>query len=149
MLIVARNVSDLKVFTLAEVYDLNTLDEGQDFYGFLSEEFFPDGICCAWEEKGRYVAALRLQKWQDGYLLEGLQTHPDHQGRGYAKQLIAESLEALKLEKVYSHIRRDNGPSIAAHTVCGFRKILDHATYLDGSVHLHSDTYLYENPRCM
>jgi L-amino acid N-acyltransferase YncA len=61
---------------------------------------------------------------------------------------MAESLEALKLEKVYSHIRRDNAPSIAAHTACGFRKILDHATYLDGSVHLHSDTYLYENPRC-
>ena len=46
MLIVARNVSDLKVFTLAEVYDLVTLDEGQDFYGFLRDDFFPDGICC-------------------------------------------------------------------------------------------------------
>ena len=148
MLIIARNVSDLKVFTLAEVYDLNTLDEGQDFYGFLSEDFFPDGICCVWEEKGRYVAALRLQRWQDGYLLEGLQTHPDHRGRGHAKQLIAESLEALKMEKVYSHIRRYNAPSIAAHTACGFRKILDYATYLDGSVHPHSDTYLYKNPRC-
>ena len=147
MLIVARNVSDLKVFTLAEVYDLNTLDEGQDFYGFLCEDFFPDGICCVWEDKGRYVSALRLQKWQDGYLLEGLQTHPDHRGRGYAKQLITESLEALKLEKVYSHIRRDNAPSIAAHTACGFRKILEHATYLDGSVHLDVDTYVYETPR--
>ena len=148
MLIIARNVSDLKVFTLAEVYDLNTLDEGQDFYGFLCEDFFPEGICCVWEENGRYVAALRLQRWQDGYLLEGLQTHPDHRGRGYAKQLILESLEALKPEKVYSHIRRDNAPSIAVHTACGFQKILDHATYLDGSVYHTSDTYRYENPRC-
>jgi GNAT superfamily N-acetyltransferase len=148
MLIIARDVSDLKVFTLAEVYDLNTLDEGQDFYGFLSEDFFLDGICCVWEEKGRYVSALRLQPWRDGWLLDGLQTHADHRGRGYAKQLIAESLEALKLEKVYSHIRRDNAPSIAAHISCGFRKLHDHATYLDGSVHCHSDTYLYENPRC-
>ena len=148
MLIVARNVSDLRVFTLAEVYELDSLQEGQDFYGFLSEDFFPEGICCVWEENGRYVAALRLQKWQDGYLLEGLQTHPDHRGRGYAKKLIEESLDVLKMEKVYSHIRRDNAPSIAAHTDCGFRKILDHATYLDGSVHSHSDTYLYENPRC-
>ena len=149
MLIVARNVSDLKVFTLAEVYELDSLQEGQDFYGFLSEDFFPGGICCVWEEKGRYVAALRLQRWQDGYLLDGLQTHPDHRGRGYAKQLIAESLAALKMEKVYSHISRDNAPSIAAHTSCGFRKLHDRATYLDGTLHLHSDTYLFENPRCM
>ena len=149
MLIVARNVSDLKVCTLAEVYELDSLQEGQDFYGFLCEDFFPEGICCVWEEKGRYVAALRLQRWQDGYLLEGLQTHPDHRGRGYAKQLILESLEALKPEKVYSHIRRDNAPSIAVHISCGFRKLHDHATYLDGTLHLHSDTYLFENPRCM
>ena len=149
MLIVARNVSDLKVFTLAEVYALDTLQEGQDFYGFLSEDFFPEGICCVWEEKGRYVAVLRLQRWLDGYLLEGLQTHPDYRGRGYAKQLIAESLESLKMEKVYSHISRDNAPSIAAHISCGFRKLHDHATYLDGTLHRHSDTYLYENPRCM
>ena len=113
MLIIARNVSELKVFTLAEVYDLCTLDEGQDFYGFLSEDFFPDGICCVWEEKGRYVAALRLQRWQDGWLLDGLQTHRDHRGSGYATKLVCAALEALKMERVYSHIRWDNAPSIA------------------------------------
>ena len=148
MLIVAKDVSDLRVFTLAEVYDMYTLDEGQDFYCFLSEDFFPDGICCVWEENGRYVAALRLQRWQDGYLLEGLQTHREHRGRGYATKLVSAALETLKMEKVYSHIRRDNGPSIAVHTACGFQKILDHATYLDGSVYPDSDTYVYENPRC-
>ena len=148
MLIVARNVTDLRVFALAEVYDLYSIDEGQDFYGFLCEDFFPDGICCVWEENGRYVAALRLQRWQDGYLLEGLQTHREHRGRGYATKLVYAALETLKMEKVYSHIRRDNAPSVAVHTACGFLKILDHATYLDGSVHAHSDTYVYENPRC-
>ena len=148
MLIVAKCVSDLRVFTLAEVYDLFTLQEGQDFYGFLSEDFFPDGICCVWEEKGCYVAALRLQRWQNGWLLDGLQTHRDHRGRGYAIKLVSAALEALKMERVYSQIRRDNAPSIAVHTSCGFRKLHDHATYLDGTLHLHSDTYLFENPRC-
>ena len=52
------------------------------------------------------------------------------------------------MEKVYSHISRDNAPSIAAHTACGFQKILDHAIYLDGSVHPDADTYVYETPRC-
>lgn len=148
MLIVARDVSDLRVFTLAEVYDMFTLEEGQDFYGFLSDDFFPDGICCVWEEKNRYVAALRLQKWQDGYLLEGLQTHRDHRGRGYATKLVSAALEALTMEKVYSHISCDNASSIAVHIACGFRKILNYATYLDGSVYHTSDTYRYENPRC-
>ena len=148
MLIVARDVSELRVFTLAEVYDLNTLDEGQDFYSFLSEDFFPEGICCVWEVKGHYVATLRLQRWRDGYLLEGLQTHGNHRGKGYAKQLIAEALKVVSGEKVYAHIHRENAPSIAVHTTCGFRKLWNSATYLDGSVHADSDTYLYEDPRC-
>ena len=147
MLIVAKCVSDLRVFTLAEVYDLFTLQEGQDFYGFLSEDFFPDGICCVWEKKGRYVAALRLQKWKDGYLLEGLQTHRDHRRKGYAKALITAVLEELQLDKIYVHIQRDNIPSIALHQACGFQKILDHAVYLDGSVHPNADTYVYKTPR--
>ena len=148
MLIIARDVSALRVFTLAEVYDLYTLDEGQDFYGFLSEDFYPTGIYCVWEEKGRYVAALRLQPWRAGWLLEGLQTHREHRCRGYAKKLIYGALQQLKGERVYAHIQRDNVPSIAAHTACGFRKLWDSATYLDGSVHSDSDTYVYEKPRC-
>lgn len=147
MLIVAKCVSDLRVFTLAEVYDLFTLQEGQDFYGFLSEDFFPDGICCVWEENGRYVAALRLQRWNDGWLLEGLQTHRDHRRKGYAKALITAVLEELQLDKIYVHIQRDNIPSIALHQACGFQKILDHAVYLDGSVHPNADTYVYKTPR--
>ena len=147
MLIVAKCVSDLRVFTLAEVYDLFTLQEGQDFYGFLSEVFFPDGICCVWEENGRYVAALRLQRWNDGWLLEGLQTHRDHRRKGYAKALITAVLEELQLDKIYVHIQRDNIPSIALHQACGFQKILDHAVYLDGSVHPNADTYVYKTPR--
>ena len=148
MLIIARDVSALRVFTLAEVYDLYTLDEGQDFYGFLSEDFFPTGTCCVWEEKGLYVAALRLQPWQDGWLLEGLQTHREHRGKGYAKQLIGGVLQQLEVKRVYSHIQRDNASSITAHIACGFRKLLDGAIYLDGSVHPESDTYVYEKPRC-
>lgn len=144
MLIIARNVSELRVFTLAEIYDYYSLTEGQDFYGFLNEDFFPDGICCVWEEKGNYVAALRLQKWQDGYLLEGLQTHRDHRRKGYARMLITAAMDALDLERVYVHIQRDNAPSVALHRSCGFRKILEHAVYLDGSVHCDADTYLYE-----
>ena len=148
MLIVAKDVSDLRVFTLAEVYDLYTLDEGQDFYGFLSEDFFPNGICCVWDENGRYVAALRLQRWQDGYLLEGLQTHRNHRRKGFAKALVTAALQELKMDKVYVHIERDNIPSVALHQACGFQKILDHAIYLDGAVHPDADTYVYETPRC-
>ena len=93
------------------------------------------------------MAALRLQRWNDGWLLEGLQTHRDHRRKGYAKALITAVLEELQLDKIYVHIQRDNIPSIALHQACGFQKILDHAVYLDGSVHPNADTYVYKTPR--
>ena len=72
---------------------------------------------------------------------------PEHRRKGYARMLVTAALEALKMEKVYVHIVRDNIPSVALHQACGFHKILDHAVYLDGSVHFDADTYVYETPR--
>ena len=148
MLTVAKSMGQLRFSQLAEVYETETLEAEQALYDFLRHDFFPNGICCLWEEKGRYVAALRLQPWKDGWLLDGLQTHRDHRRKGYAKALVLASLEKANVEKVYVHIQRQNAPSIALHTACGFHKILPYATYLDGSVYHSADTYLYENPRC-
>ena len=121
----------------------------QDFYAYLRTGFFtqPGDRYCIWEENGCYVSALRLQRYQDGLLLEALETHPQHRNRGYAKKLIRAALETAE-DKVYVHISRRNAPSIAVHTKSGFRKILDHSVYADGSVNSYHDTYLYETPRC-
>ena len=148
MLILAKRMPQLRFSDLASLYEANTLQAEQDLYAYLQEDLFPNGMCCIWEENGRYVSALRLQAWRDGYLLEGLQTHRDHRGRGYAQKLIFEAVRQLDGQRIYAHIQQDNAPSIAAHTACGFRKLWDTATYLDGSVHPDSHTYVYEKPRC-
>lgn len=124
------------------------LQAEQDFYNFLRTDFFTrDGdVYCIWEENGQYRSALRLQKFQDGLLLEAMETHPQYRGRGYAKKLITAALAQADAEKVYVHISRRNAASIAVHSACGFRKILPYARYADGSVLHNSDTWLYEKP---
>ena len=124
------------------------LEAEQDFYNYLRTGFFTSqgDRYCIWEENGTYRSALRLQRYQDGLLLEALETHPGYRGRGYAKQLILTVLETVECDRVYVHISRRNAPSIAVHTACGFRKILNHSTYADGSVNSHCATYLYEKP---
>lgn len=119
----------------------------QDFYDYLCSGFFtqPGDRYCLWIENGIYVSALRLEPYQDGLLLEALETHPQHRGRGHAKKLIRAVLDGVD-ERVYSHISPRNGPSLAVHRACGFRKILDHAVYADGSVNSRCHTYRYEKP---
>ncbi len=120
----------------------------QDFYDYLRGEFFsqPGDRYCLWTVDGTYVSALRLQNYQDGLLLEALETHPGHRGRGYAKRLIRAVLETVEGQRVYSHISPRNGPSLAVHKACGFEKILNHSVYADGSVNSRCHTYRYEKP---
>lgn len=167
MLTVAKSLHQLHFSDLMAVYAEGNRENGedfyphlpleeqilqaeQDFYAYLSDCFFRTAGAAyyIWSEKGQYVSALRLEPYQDGLLLEALETHPDHRGRGYAKALINAALAEAECDKIYVHIGRRNAPSIAAHTACGFQKILDHAVYADGSVLHTSDTYLYEKPRC-
>ena len=163
MLTVVKTISQLRFGELMEVYAESTRDNGeefysdrsrqeqillaeQDFYAYLSECFFrtPNAAYYIWSENGKAVSALRLEPYQDGLLLEALETHPEHRGRGYAKLLIKSVLQTTEFEKIYVHIHRRNAPSIAVHTACGFQKILDYGVYADGSVNHYTNTYLYE-----
>ena len=167
MLLIAKTLRTLDFGKLMAVYAESNRENGeefypdlpagqqilraeQDFYAYLQTGFFtqPGDRYCIWEENGKYICALRLQRYQDGLLLEALETHPEFRGRGCAQRLIRAALENAEADRVYVHISRRNAPSIAAHAKCGFRKILDYSVYADGSVNRHHDTYLYETPRC-
>lgn len=120
----------------------------QDFYSSLCL-FFEDKTAALfyWDIEDCCCAALRLEKYNDGYLLNSLETAPREREKGCAKALVSETIQYLKSEapvKLYSHIDNRNYISISVHTACGFKKILDHAVYLDGSVLHTSSTYLYE-----
>ena len=110
----------------------------QDFYGFLEEFFRTSGAFYAvWEEKGTYLSALRMEPYRGGLLLEALETAPHYRRQGYGKKLMIAALEAVSKENavvVYSHVHKRNLPSLAIHQACGFSRVSENASYIDGSV---------------
>lgn len=114
----------------------------QSFEEYLREDFFrvPGAFYAVWEQGGEYVSALRLEPYEDGWLLEALETKPLERRKGYAAQLIAAAIEKIPNGPVYSHVGKRNAASMAVHLKCGFIKILDHAKYVDGTITHYSVT---------
>ena len=148
-----RKLKDLDFRQLMEVYEEGNLESAaefypeapenqqlllaeQAFYQYLRECFFPTegAVYAVWVENGRYVSALRLEPYQDGLLLEALETAPAHRRKGYAAALVTAVLQELGGRKVYSHVGKRNTASLKVHEKCGFQRIAEHAVYADGSV---------------
>ena len=167
MLRIASSISELNFGKLMSVYqesnqenafdfyggidrNLATLNAEQNFYQYLNEIFFSTerAVYAIWEEGNRYVSALRLEPYQDGFLLEALETAPDDRGRGYATLLIHAACSWITAQgccKIYSHVSKGNQASLKVHSACGFQKILDHAEYIDGTVRNSSYTLCFTN----
>ena len=152
MLHLATKLQELNFSQLMEVYEEGNRENGeifypdlpegqqmlraeQSFYQYLREGFFPvDGAVYAmWMENGVYVSALRLEPYEDGLLLEALETAPTQRRKGYAEKLIR-AVQKQFPQKIYSHVSRKNAASLMVHQKCGFRQVLDYAKYIDGSV---------------
>lgn len=151
MLRMFYNLQDLVFSNLMQVYsetnrkngkeyypdvdeNLAALNAEQDFYAYLRHCFFktPGAVYAVWEENQQFISALRLEPYEDGVLLEALETMPEQRGKGYAKQLVSEVLAETNC-KVYSHVNKNNMVSLAVHLACGFEKISDTAVYIDGT----------------
>ena len=111
------------------------LQAEQSFYQYLRECFFrtQGAVYAVWLENGQYVSALRLEPYEDGLLLEALETAPCERKKGYAEKLIR-AVQAQFPQKIYSHVHKKNTASLKVHQKCGFCQILDYARYIDGSV---------------
>ena len=160
MLVCAKAFQELDFDSLMEVYLEGNRENGEDLYPeesperqlelakrdfgcYLRESFYRQENACywLWSADGAYRSALRLEPYQDGLLLEALETHPNHRRRGYAKKLISAVLEQLPAgTRVYSHISKRNTPSIASHLACGFHKLLDYSVDTDGERYDHQVT---------
>lgn len=148
MLKLATKLHQLSFSRLMEVYLERNLEQSgsdrgagllcaeQAFYDYLSQVFFSTAgaVCAVWETEGVYAAALRLEPYRDGLLLEGLETAPALRRKGYAKSLVSAVQREYPQCKIYSHVRRDNTASLHLHKVLGFRVISHSAHYIDGSV---------------
>lgn len=152
-LIVAKSLRDLSFGKLMDVYAEGNLENGRDlwpdepegrqialaeqeFYQYLQQVFFrtKDARYLILEGNNRYISALRLEPYQDGLLLEALETAPAYRQKGYGEALVRQTLETVGALKVYSHVGKRNTASQRTHEKCGFVKVLDHAIYADGSV---------------
>lgn len=122
------------------------IEAEQDFYNFLRAFFDKDGsIYCIWEENDRFISALRLEPYEDGVLLEALETAADYRRQGYATLLMYAVIEFAKeqgIKKIYSHVHRNNVASIMFHNKTGFVVISNYARYIDGSVSHQCNTFL-------
>lgn len=160
MLYIANWLKDLDFRQLMDVYEEGNLENAaelwpeeprgqqlllaeQSFHQYLRECFFStENACyCVWIVDGKYVSALRLEPYQDGLLLEALETKPDRRRKGYAEALVNAVLSEVGETKVYSHVGKRNTASLKTHVKCGFRQILDHAVYADGSVMTNHCTF--------
>lgn len=157
MLLIAKRLAELDFPALMDIYiegnrekadeygDGGLLQAEREFYDYLREDFFRqrDAFYAVWVEQGKYVSALRLEPYKDGWLLEALETAPDHRKRGCAKALMGSVLEMMGQSVIYSHVSKRNEASLRTHYACGFVKHLDHVVYLDGSASHRGITLQY------
>ena len=148
MLQIAKRLAELDFSALMDVYIEGNLEKAEEygdggllraereFCDYLREDFFrqKDAFYALWLEKGKYVSALRLESYKDGWLLEALETAPDYRKQGYAKALMVDVLDTMGEAVIYSHVSKRNEASLKTHYACGFGKYLDYVVYLDGSV---------------
>lgn len=167
MLEIVRQLSDLSFSSLCDLYwsepsvlgdkdSIQTDDcrrrmaDEQDFYAYLRSVFFmtPEAFYAIGVDAGRYVSAVRVEPFRDGYILAGLVTHAAFRRHGFGKKLLSGVIDYVKSSgdvRLYSHIDRQNYASIELHKCCGFREILDYAVFLDGSVSQKYHTFLLDN----
>lgn len=164
MLKIAYRAADLDFGQLCRVYRESIQSSGMLDYPhysneeqrFLAEQDFHSFLWCflkdkaafygIWVVNDRYMAALRIEPYRDGFLLEGLETDPHERKKGYASALVRAVLSYLKENeqtRVYSHVSKKNYPSVAVHEACGFYKHLDYAAFVDGSVSYDAWTFCY------
>lgn len=164
MLLYFEKLKDLDFRQLMDIYEESNLENGnemyhfvsdnlkllyaeQSFYQYLSECFFPTAGAkyAVWLEEERYVSALRLEPYQDGLLIEGLETRPDMRNRGFAKKLLFSVRASTGETPLYSHVAKKNLASVRTHLSCGFDHLLEYAIYADGSVLQNCCTFCYRH----
>lgn len=118
------------------------------FFQYLHDVFFetPGAFYAIWLESGKYVSALRMEPYEDGMLVEGLETAPNCRGQGYASRLLKAVLYQMS-HRVYSHVEKSNRSSLAVHYGCGFLPYKDSAVLLDGTVSSRICTLIWDAPK--
>lgn len=166
MLRIYKDINELDFRQLMDVYEetndltgkanypgepknLQILFAEQDFYQYL-KIFFEDGdaLYALWTEERAYKAALRLERYRDGWLITALEVAPAARKQGCATKLLDEVkgyAAENNLLPLYSHVEKRNMASISTHKKCEFSVIAENAVFLDGSTHNNYYTYFWSD----
>ena len=155
------DIGQLKYFDIMNIYRESIIDAAlktypnrdrnealllaeQDFYAYLDQVYFSRkaSYMAVWEEKGRWVCALRAEPFKDGYLITGIETAMNCRRKGYAKKLLS-ALICMQIGPIYSHVFQDNKASLQLHLTVGFSIFSLNAEFSDGSVHKDAYTLIY------
>ena len=146
MLKLVSSMDKLNTQQYFAVYRQSNRDSGAEerMLSYLREDFFSirGAVCALWEVEGRYVSALRLEPYKDGYLITAVETAPQDRRKGYAKALLQAVINHFG-GPVYSHIEKSNKPSLNLHQTCEFTLCADSAVLLDGTVTSRYCTVVY------
>lgn len=148
MLKICRSLNDLDFERLCRVYGYdgdNSSSQRSELYDYLREDFFrrKDSFYAIWVQNDEYVSTLRMEPFEDGILLESLQTRSCDRRKGYAKELLFAVLNCgvvSEMIPVYAHIYKSNHASMSLHRACGFQPHLDYARFIDGTVSANACT---------
>lgn len=123
-----------------------------EYAAYMAGEFFrPDHYCMAEAEGNAYYSALRLypQAEKNTFLLEALETHPDHRGRGWGSRLLKDTIAWLKENlgpvTVTAFVHKGNEASLRIHLACGFRREREYWEGPDGAVDPSHCTMVYRS----
>ncbi len=110
----------------SEIGDLNRL-YNLGFTAWLSSDAVSNGIYYGIRIGGRLAAAAGTHVISPDARLGvvgNVMTHPDHRGRGFAKQVTSAVTQELlrTCEQVVLNVRSDNPPALAAYGALGYRE---------------------------
>ena len=102
MLKICKKFSELDFDRLLKVYDLDTYEQNSlaiELYDYLHQVFFrdKDAFYALWEIESNYVSALRMEPYQDGYLITAVQTRKSERRKGYAECLLRAVMSSLQI----------------------------------------------------
>lgn len=160
MLKIFRNFKELDIGKLLLVYeeafrlsmqkdDIDRYFAEEKFLFYLREDFFcrEHTLMAVWIVADRYVSALRLEPYEDGFLLSGLETEPASRRNGYATCLLQSMIAYAVAESIlpiYVHIHRKNAVSRDLHKKYGFFPLYDFGRLIDGTVSSVYDTFIFK-----
>lgn len=124
------------------------------YVAYMREEFFaqPGRLWMVETVDGLWASTLRLIPLEEPntWMIGSLETHPDHRRKGYAAQLLTDTIQYLEETcgevALLSGVGKRNIASLQTHLRCGF--IREKETWTEGDV--TSDrtcTMAYRSPR--